>query len=76
MTREEWADRLEKIAAAINHTVYNHELAMSKYDRQRKVRYDDADDLSVELRHRGHAVSDRARRSARGRHPTGRAGLR
>ena len=53
MTKTEWADKLEKIASAIARTVYDHDLAMSKYDRERKVMWDDADrlrELAKELR--------------------------
>ena len=53
MTNLEWADKLEKIAKAISETCYQHELAMSRWNRDRKVMYDDADylrQLAKELR--------------------------
>lgn len=53
MNRNEWADKLEKIAAAIAETVYSHELVMSQSRRDRKIMYDDADylrKLAKELR--------------------------
>jgi hypothetical protein len=45
MTDLEWADKLDRIAAAINATVYSHDLEMSKFQRDRKVMYDDGDYL-------------------------------
>lgn len=47
MTSGEWADKLERIAAAIAETVYSHDLAMSAYRRERKVTYDDRDYLMI-----------------------------
>jgi hypothetical protein len=64
----EWADKLDRIAAAIAATVYQHEIEMGKYDRFRKVTYDDRDylvNLAKELRVREYrrllAVAEEAR---------------
>lgn len=54
MTPFEMADKLERIANAITHTVYNHGTAISKgYNAERQVSWDDADilrEMAKELR--------------------------
>jgi hypothetical protein len=47
LNSKQWADKLEKIASAIATTVYEHDLAMGKYNRDRKVTWDDADYLRI-----------------------------